>query len=409
MLQTDDVKVKHNFTSPRAVCTLDAPCWEDALNIAAQADRLLKLAQARAPGDRERLLLAIADLCDSADSAGALDTQAVQSLLNDIFMCLVVEAEREIRRRLAEQLAHAAWAPRALINVLALDDIEIARPIIAASPVLQDRDLIRLLVEATIEHQIEVARRPNIGPLIVDAILTQEEPAVLTALARNDTADISADGMQRLVAASKKIPALRPPLVRHQRLTESLAQQLYSWVGSSLKTAIVARFDVDTDALDEALKETVRSVHADFPADDNGATVLQKLTPAPAPSKERQETEQRLIAKLHDAGQLRPSYLLRALREGKLSLFEAALAKLGGFTAEQVHIAVISSRPELLALACVAVGVDRSVFPTLLGLVRQLNGGLPAGETEGANRAFGAFGAHPKTAAATAFRHALVQ
>ena len=143
------------------------------MNIAAQAEDLLKLAQARAPADRERLLLAIADLCESASGAGALDATAVQALLNDIFMCLVMEAEREIRRRLAEKLARAAWAPRALVNVLALDDIEIARPIIASSPVLQDRDLIRLLVEATIEHQIEVARRPNIGPLIVDAILTQ--------------------------------------------------------------------------------------------------------------------------------------------------------------------------------------------------------------------------------------------
>ena len=47
--------------------------------------------------------------------------------------------------------------------MLALDEIEIARPIIAASPVLKDADLIRLLVEATIEHQIEVARRPNLG------------------------------------------------------------------------------------------------------------------------------------------------------------------------------------------------------------------------------------------------------
>ena len=378
------------------------------MNIAAQADRLLKLAQARAPGDRERLLLAIADLCDSADTAGALDTQAVQALVNDIFMLLVVQAEREIRRRLADKLAHAAWAPRALINVLALDDIEIARPIIAASPVLQDRDLIRLLVEATIEHQIEVARRPNIGPLIVDAILTQEEPAVLTALACNDTADVSPDGMNRLVAAAKNIPALRQPLVRHGRMTESLAQQLYAWVGTSLKSAIVARFKVDPVALDKALKETVSQVHASFPADaDQVSAVARKLTPAPPPSKDRQETEQRLIAKLHDAGQLRPSYLLRALREGKLSLFEAALAKLGGFTADQVHLAVVSSRTELLALACVAVGVDRSVFPTLLDLVRQLNGGLPSGEAEGASRAFGAFGAHPKTAAATAFRHAL--
>ena len=377
------------------------------MNIAAQADRLMKLAQTRSPGDRERLLLAIADLCDSADSVGALDTQQVQALLNDIFMCLVVEAEREIRRRLADKLAHAAWAPRALINVLALDDIEIARPIIAASPVLQDRDLIRLLVEATIEHQIEVARRPNIGPLIVDAILTQEEPAVLTALACNDSANISADGMQRLVDASRRIPALRPPLVRHQRLNEGLAEQLYAWVGDSLKTAIVSRFEVDQHALDAALKQAVSDVHADYPAEGEAKAPRVKGAPAPPPSKERQETEQRLIAKLHDAGQLRPSYLLRALREGKLSLFEAALAKLGGFTQEQIHLAVISGRPELLALACVAVGVDRSVFPTLIGLVRGLNGGLPAGETEVANRAFGTFGAHPKTTAASAFRQAV--
>ena len=378
------------------------------MNIAAQAEDLLKLAQARAPADRERLLLAIADLCESADRARALDASAVQALLNDIFMCLVMEAEREIRRRLAEKLATAAWAPRALVNVLALDDIEIARPLIASSPVLQDRDLIRLLVEATIEHQIEVARRPNIGPLIVDAILTQEEPAVLTALACNESADISPDGMRRLVDASRKIPALRPPLVRHQKLTEGLAEQLYTWVGSSLKQAIVSRFEVDAEALEAALKQAVKEVHETYPAQQQAAEgPKSKLTPAAAPSKERQETEQRLIDKLHEAGQLRPSYLLRALRESKLSLFEAALAKLGGFTFDQVHVAVVSDRPELLAMACVAVGVDRSVFPTLLGLVRELNGGLPSGELDGANRAFSAFGSHPRSAAATAFDHAV--
>ena len=109
-------------------------------------------------------------------------------------MSLVVEAERDIRQRLAEKLAMASWAPAALINVLALDDIEIARPIIAESPVLQDADLIRLLVDATIEHQIEVARRPRLGPPVVAAILQQNEPAVLTALAGNSTAEVSAAG-----------------------------------------------------------------------------------------------------------------------------------------------------------------------------------------------------------------------
>lgn len=370
------------------------------MSIASQAERLMKLASTRSAADRERLLLAIADLCENADDIGALDTGAVQSLLNDIFMILVVEAERDIRQRLSEKLACAHWAPKSLVNVLALDEIEIARPIIATSPVLDDKDLIRLLVEATIEHQIEVARRPRIGADVVDAILEQEEPAVLTALACNDTAEVSADGMARLVAASKRIPALRPPLVRHPALTTDLAEQLYVWVGQALRSVIVARFNVDAEALDKALSESVREAHsgsaAEEPPDQQGELMI-----------EREEMERRLIAKLHDAGQLRPGYLLRALREGKLSLFEGALAKLGGFTLEQVRAATGAEKPDLLALACVAVDVDRSVFPTILTLVRELNGGRPGGPAEVGQRTIGAFGSQPVDRAAAAFRLAI--
>ncbi len=370
------------------------------MSIASQAERLLELAKTRAPADRERLLLAIADLCEGAESVGALDTGAVHSLVNDIFMLLVVEAEHDIRARLADKLATARWAPRALMNVLALDEIEIARPIIANSPVLQDVDLIRLLVEATIEHQIEVARRPALGTLVVDAILTQQEPAVLTALASNDTADISPDGMARLVEASRRVTSLRPPLARHPRMTRDLAERLYVWVGQALRASLVSRFQVDEEALDSALNEAVSEAHG-------GLSTAPPSPPAPEEQDDREEMEQRLIAKLHDAGQLKPSYLLRTLRDGRLSLFETALAKLGGFSVAQIRMAIDSDRPELLALACSSVGVDRSVFPTILGLVRKLTGGKPVGAPEAARRAMGAFGAYPPTAAATAFRHAV--
>jgi uncharacterized protein (DUF2336 family) len=116
--------------------------------------------------------------------------------------------------------------------------------------------------------------------------------------------------------------------------------------------------------------------------------------------------ERRLIAKLHDAGQLRPGYLLRALREGKLSLFEGALAKLGGFTLEQARRATGADEPELLAMACASVGVDRSVFPTLLQHVRQLNYGRPGGSSDLAHRALTAFAANPGNAGAS-FREAV--
>src|ERR1700749_4743579 len=97
--------------------------------------------------------------------------------------------------------------------------------------------------------------------------------------------------------------------------------------------------------------------------------------------------EKKLIEKLHAAGQLRPGYLVRALQEGRLSLFATALATLGRFEAEQVRRAVDSERPELLGLACAAVGIDRSVFPSILEMVRGLNEGRPGGGMDGAKKA----------------------
>src|SRR5262249_39247315 len=150
-----------------------------------------------------------------------------------------LDAEREVRRRLAERIAGVDWAPRALIHVLALDDIEIARPVIAASPLLDDDDLVRLLVEATLEHQIEVARRPDIGEIVTEAILKGGDAAVLAALAANPSAHLPKGGMARLVEAARTAPALRSPLARHPQLTAELGAILYAWVGEALRNALI--------------------------------------------------------------------------------------------------------------------------------------------------------------------------
>jgi uncharacterized protein (DUF2336 family) len=367
------------------------------VSAAFNAQDLKALAKSREPADRERLLLAIVDLCARADQA--VRAPAVQELLGSIFMSLVAGAEHDIRHLLADKLALADWPPVALVNVLALDDIEIARPIIACSPVLRDSDLVRLLVETTIEHQIEVARRPCIGPPVVETILSQAEPPVLTALAGNDTADITPQAMLRLVEASRQIAGMRSPLVRHPRLTTEMAQKLYAWVGQSLRSAIVSRFRVDVDALDKAIAEAVNEAHAH--------AYQTPQPPISAPQGDQEEMEQRLITKLHAAGQLRPSYMLRALRDHKLSLFVATLATLGAFTHQEVRRALKSDRPEILALACAAVGVDKSAFGAILSLVRELNGGGPGGDLANVRKAFNAFGPERMSEAGAAFRKAV--
>ena len=327
--------------------------------------RLIALARSRSTDDRQRLLLAVAALCD-ANPPGV----ELSPILSEIFMTLAHQAEREIRAVLADRLATAEWAPPALIHMLALDDIEIARPIIAASPLLKDDDLIRMLVEATLEHHIEVARRPHLSGRVADAVIDQAEPAALTALAGNRTAEISDESLRRLVDHSRRVAGLRAPLVRHPRLNEQLAGQLYQWVGQALRQSIGERFRIDETALAQAVDSAVASRTATWGA---------QTSPKPV-DPIQSEMERRLVDKLKAAGQLRAGFVVRAVREDRRSLFEHALAALGDFPLDQVRMAMTADTPQPLYLACVAVGIDRMVFVSMLDSLRKMTGGW-TGET----------------------------
>ncbi|HEY0053668.1 MAG TPA: hypothetical protein VGB49_09665, partial [Caulobacteraceae bacterium] len=79
-------------------------------------EELLGLARSRAPDDRERLLMGVVALCETAPEVTGGQSH---DLLSDVFLTLVAQAERDIRKALAERLSEADWAPRALVNMLA--------------------------------------------------------------------------------------------------------------------------------------------------------------------------------------------------------------------------------------------------------------------------------------------------
>lgn len=301
----------------------------------------------------------------------------IPAALDALLHPLVMEQPREARARLAARLAGSRWAPPELARSLAEDDITVAQAVLLRSPHLRDHDLMRVFVEGTLDHQSAVARRPGLSPPLVEMILQTRDPVLLTALATNDRTEFTHEALRRLVEASRKHAALRTPLARHPRLTPDLAQLLSQWGSEPLKHLLAARFHLraqDTEPVELA--------------EDAGQ-------------------EERLIDKLEKSGQLRLGYLLEVLRERRLALFVAALARLGGFTVAEIRAAIDSDRPELLALACASIGIDHQVFPTILAGVRSLNGGRPGGGDEGARRAAGAFAPFEPAVAARAFRQSV--
>ncbi|WP_292083293.1 MULTISPECIES: DUF2336 domain-containing protein [unclassified Brevundimonas] len=328
--------------------------------------QLLDLAKTRSPDDQHRLLMGVAGLYESAaDHGGAPDALA------DIFIALTRKAEREIRQVLAQRLAKVDWAPAALVRMLAADEIEIARPVIAGSPLLLDDDLLQLLADCSIEHQIQVALRPDLGAAVARAIVAGADPAVMTALASNRSARIDPAVFADLVERSRQLAALRAPLTRHPSLNEDLALRLYEWVGDALRQAIGDRFSLDPARLTEALQSAAQTTA------QTTAQATARDTAVAWEAASADQTDARLVAKLHAAGQLRPAYLIRALREEKLGVFAHGLAVLGRFEIAQIRRALAGDTARPLFLACIAVGLDRAAFPALLTEIRKLNGGFP--------------------------------
>ena len=73
-----------------------------------EAEPLMRLARSRDPTDREQLLARLVAICET--HSGALAPRAAAEV-EAVFLALVRDAERDIRRRLAERIADVDWAP----------------------------------------------------------------------------------------------------------------------------------------------------------------------------------------------------------------------------------------------------------------------------------------------------------
>lgn len=295
---------------------------------------------------RAEIYLAVASLYRV--QGGELNSRE-RDLTREILRRLTRDVEMAIRIALAERLADDINAPHDLIQLLVDDTIEVARPLILRSPLLLEEDLLRLLTKA-VPYQEAVASRPHIGVAVTGALVKCEAESVLVALARNATAKISRAAYDALVERSQALTGLQEPLISRADLPLELANRMCAWVSGALKTYIETNYPIAPRELSQKLSEAVETLNR-------------------GPSPDGTDGPQKLVEKLAQSGQLKAGFLIRVLSQGQVDLFERAFARLVGI--ELSRFCRMFYEVRIMALACRAAGIDKSVFATVFNLSHQ--------------------------------------
>jgi uncharacterized protein (DUF2336 family) len=333
--------------------------------------RLAQLAMNPSGGaSREEIYLAVASLY-RIQGTGLNERE--RGLMRDILRRLTRDVEMAIRIAVAQRLAEDVSAPHDLILMLVDDSIEVARPLILKSPLLREEDVLDLIARASVAHHEAIAGRPHISERVTDALVAGDSESVLMALVRNVTARISQAGYASLVEKSRKMVPMQDPLIHRPDLPPTLADKMCEWVSDELKTFIKANHNMAPKAVEKIVAAAEKSVRQD------------------APASHSDDSAHKLIEKLAASGQLKASFLMRVLNQGQVDLFDLAFAELTNTELSRFRSLFYDSGARMVAMACRAVGIDRSVFPTVYNLSRQAHGRLAAltkAETEEADTIF---------------------
>ena len=314
-------------------------------------DDLFALAQDKSSEGRQTLFENMRDLfLDNGRSVSDRE----RALMSEILRRLVHDVEKKLRKSLAENLSKRSDTPHALIVELANDEFEVAHPILIESNVLQDQDLIETIKHRTMAHQFPISMRNTLSEGVSEALVETGEQDVIANLLNNHGAKISRHVMDYLVSESKRVDSYQNPLVQRPDLPPELAERMSWWVSAALREHISGKFNLDLGELDDAI-ETVTSEQ--FGAEPDTA----------APTSKADD----LVERLSDLGELNASFLVKALRQGEISLFEAAFCKLTGLKTKLLRRILFEPGGEALVLLCRAIDVGTDTFAEIFELSRR--------------------------------------
>ena len=261
------------------------------------------------------------------------ENSAAREISEDILRTWLSKGAVEVREALSRQVCRCLFLPRTIGVSMAHDVERVATPILSHSEVLLDEDLCDVIRAKGGAHHAAIAQRPFIGYDPVDALLDTAKQDVIVGLVENGGAKISEPSLHRIIDQHAGHPIIQEALVDRGSLPLSVTERLLTVTPPELRVRLEERTQI---GMPTTTPEAPKLITADGDPD----------------------SIERLLEQMHKAHRLTPIFLLRALCDGKVGLFEAGLSKLAYVPVDETRARLLGDgggREELFARAGIPV------------------------------------------------------
>ena len=178
-----------------------------------------------------------------------------RSMTADLLLEMLREADLPERERAARRLSSLAEAPPSLARLLLRDEPVVAAHLLQDCASLHDADLIDCAKAGTMEHRRLVAVRRGVSEVVCEVLVAALETPVIEALLRNDTARLSNEALEMIVAASRDRPQFVAGLLRRAELRPRHAYVMFWWADTDCRAVVLQRFAVSREVLQDAVSD----------------------------------------------------------------------------------------------------------------------------------------------------------
>ena len=248
-------------------------------------------------------------LCRRIDETVLTDED--RQVAHEILRVMAADAAELVRRALAVTLKASPAVPRDVAMKLARDVESVATPMLTASPVFTDEDLIEIIRFAGPVRQIAIATRVSLPETVTAALVEHGAEAAVRAACANDNAHFAENSLQKAISRFANSQQLLAAVAYRQALPPSVAERLVNMVTDQVRDHLINHHALPPEtALQIAVGARERAT-IDIVDQAGRATDME-----------------RFVEHMRVEGRLTASLLLRALAHGHMTFFEWAVASL---------------------------------------------------------------------------------